>query len=242
MARRVNEYTATLVEKWPRRFGNFATVPLPDVVGALHEIEYAYEALNADGIVLLSNYNGRYLGDPEFEPIWDALNARKAVVFVHPTKPAIETIAGMPGPLIDYPFDTTRTAVQLVLNGVLSRHQEVKVILSHAGGFLPYASHRFAELTPGVRTDVPTPQGILELFHRFYFDTALSSGPAAFPSLIAFAGANRIVYGSDFPYAPASVGGSFTAKLDAYRDLTNDEHAAINRTNSLSLFPRLDRK
>ncbi|MEO2217737.1 amidohydrolase family protein [Chromobacterium vaccinii] len=239
MARRVNEYTAGLVEQRPDRFGNFATVPLPDIEGSLREIEFAFDALKADGVVLLSNYHGQYLGDPAFEPMWAELNRRRATVFIHPGKPAIDAIAGMPGPLVDYPFDTTRTAVQMVLNGTLARHPDVNVILSHAGGFLPYASHRFAELAQSVRHDVPATEELLRLFQRFYFDTALASSPAALPSLTAFAGVSHILYGSDYPYAPAAVGASFTAQLDACAELSATEHAAINRRNALALFPRL---
>jgi aminocarboxymuconate-semialdehyde decarboxylase len=104
MARRVNEYTAGLVASQPSRFGNFATLPLPDVDGALIELEYALGALAADGIVLLSNYDGHYLGDPLFEPLWAELNRRGTVVFVHPGKPAIPIIEGIPGPIVDYPY------------------------------------------------------------------------------------------------------------------------------------------
>lgn len=238
MARQVNEYVAGLVAKWPTRFGNFATLPLPDVDGTLTEIDHAFDTLKADGVVLLSNYGGTYLGDAAFEPVWDELDRRRAVVFIHPAKPAIDAIPGMPGPLLDYPFDTTRTAVQLVLNGVITRHPNVRIILSHAGGFLPYTAYRFAELAPGVRNDVPNRDGLLDLLRTFYFDTALSS-PSALPSLTAFAQPDRVLYGSDFPYAPPAVSTSFTHAQDAYAALGADRHAAINQANALPLFPRL---
>jgi aminocarboxymuconate-semialdehyde decarboxylase len=89
------------------------------------------------------------------------------------------------------------------------------------------------------RPDAANPAEILASFQRFYFDTALSSGPAALPSLKAFAGSGRILFGSDFPYAPAGIGASFTAKLDAYDGLTADEHGAVSHGNSRTLFPRL---
>jgi predicted TIM-barrel fold metal-dependent hydrolase len=241
IARRVNEYTANLVSRWSTRFGNFATLPLPDIEGSIVEIEHAFRALDADGVILLSNYGGQYLGDADFDPLWAELDRRRATVFIHPAKPSISTIDGIPGPIVDYPFDTTRTAVQLVLNGVLDRYPQVRIILSHAGGFLPYASHRFAELASAVRAGAPAPSALLESFSHFYFDTALSSGPAALPSLKAFAGADKILYGSDYPYAPAEIGASFTTKLDAYRDLSTLEHIAINRGNALALFGRLNR-
>lgn len=238
MARRVNEYTAGLVVKRPDRFGNFATLPLPDVDGALRELEYALDTLRADGVILLANLAGKYLGDAAFEPLWAELDRRRAVVFVHPGQPPLHTVTGVAGPLVDYPFDTTRAAVQLVLNGVVDRFPGARIILAHAGGFLPYASHRFAELARVFRDDVPPPAKILESLQRFYFDTALSSGPAVLPSLKAFAG-GRILFGSDFPYAPASVAASFTAKLDADPDLTADERIAINNGTARALFPRL---
>ncbi|MEM5386742.1 amidohydrolase family protein [Paraburkholderia phymatum] len=239
IARRVNEYTADIVARYPARFGHFVTIPLPDMTGALLEIDHAFDALNADGVALLSNYGGQYPGDPAFEPMWAALDRRRAVVFVHPAKPGIETLRGMPGPMLDYPFDTTRAAVQLVLNGVIGRYPNVRVILSHAGGFLPYVAYRCAELAPSVRADVPLTDDLLVLFQRFYFDMALSSSPVALPSLTAFAKPGHILYGSDYPYAPASVGASFTEMFDAYDGLSSEQHAAINRDSALELFPRL---
>ena len=239
MARRINEYTAGLVAKRPDRFGHFATLPLPDIDGALHELEYALDTLRADGVILLANYAGRYLGEATFEPIWAELNRRHAVAYVHPGQPPVGTAAGLAGPLVDYPFDTTRTAVQLVLNGIVDRYPGASIILSHAGGFVPYASHRFAELAHVFRPDAKNPADILKSFQRFYFDTALSSGPAALPSLKAFAQQDRILFGTDYPFAPADVAASFTGKLDAYDGLTADEHSAISHRNAGILFPRL---
>jgi predicted TIM-barrel fold metal-dependent hydrolase len=239
MARQVNEYTAGLVAKHPTRFGNFATLPLPDIDGTLQAVEYSLDTLKADGFVLLSNYGGKYLGDPAFETVWAELNRRKAVVFIHPGKPKIDLIPAMPAPLLDYPFDTTRSAVQMVLNGVVARNPNLRIILSHAGGFLPYVSHRVAELAPRVRKDVPPTEEILKQLQTYYFDVALSSSPAALPTLTAFAQKSRILYGSDYPYAPAEVGTSFARKLDAYTTLSEAERAALNHDNALALFPRL---
>jgi aminocarboxymuconate-semialdehyde decarboxylase len=239
MARRVNEYTAGLVAKRPDRFGHFATLTLPDVDGAHAELEYVLDTLHADGVILLSNYAGKYLGDPAFDSLWSELSRREAVVFIHPGLPKISHASGVAGPLVDYPFDTTRSATQLVLNGVVNRYPKARIILSHAGGFLPYISHRIAELSYVFRPEVPRPSEILADLQRFYFDTALSSSPAALPSLIAFAGRERILYGSDFPYAPEPVGAAFNKKLDVYEGLSDDEQSAIAYRNALPLFPRL---
>jgi predicted TIM-barrel fold metal-dependent hydrolase len=237
MARRVNEFSAELVARRPDRFGSFATLPLPDLEAALRELEYAFDELRVDGVVLLSNYAGHYLGDPAFGPLWSELDRRAAVVFIHPAKPQAPIIDGIPGPIVDYPFDTTRTAVQLVLNGVVARSPRVKIILSHAGGFVPYAAHRFAELAPAVRPNVPPAPELIESFRSFNFDTALSSGPASLLALQNFARPGHILYGSDFPYAPASVGASFTAKLDTF-EFPRDVRAAINNGSAQQIFSR----
>jgi aminocarboxymuconate-semialdehyde decarboxylase len=159
MTRRINEYTADLVAKQPDRFGAFATLPLPDVDGALAEVEHALGPLHADGVVMMASYAGKYLGDPAFEPLWAELGRRQAVVFEHPGdtpgQPPLPPATGVAPPMTDFPFETTRTAVQLVLNGVRDRHPGARIILSHAGGFLPYASLRFAELARVFNPDAP---------------------------------------------------------------------------------------
>lgn len=233
-ARDVNEFSAELAKDRPDRFGFFASVPLPDMDGALAEAAYALDELHADGVVLLSNIAGRYLGDKEFEPLWAELDARAAVVFIHPTAPRLPMLEGMPSPLLDYPFDTTRTAVHMALNGVMSRHTRMKVILSHAGGFLPYAAWRFtvgAQFNPGT-----TPEGILTDLRRFYFDTALSSTPSALPSLLAFAAPGHILYGSDFPFAPEESGPVLDAFLDGYDGFEEGQLDAIDHENARQLF------
>ena len=235
LARQVNDYTAELVARWPGRFGNFATLPLPDIEGALLEVAHALDSLGADGVVLLSNYRDRYLGDPTFDPLWAELDRRAAIVFIHPTRNTLRELSGIPAPFVDFPFETTRTAVDMVLNGVPDRYTRMHVILSHAGGFLPYAVDRFAACA----SLMPQAAGIdalLATFRRFYFDTALSSGPFALPSLKAFADPGRILFGSDYPYAPGGASESFTAMLDASSLLSEHEFAAINRGNASPLF------
>jgi 6-methylsalicylate decarboxylase len=241
MARRINEYVAELVSKWPDRFGSFATLPLPDVDGAIAEAAYALDSLHADGVVVMASYEGKYLGDPAFEPLWAELDRRHTVVFEHPGatpgQAPLPPAAGVAAPMVDFPFQTTRTAVQLVLNGVVDRYPGLRIILSHAGGFLPYASQRFAELAGVFQPGAARPEDIMSRFRRFYFDTALSSG-AAIPTLKAFAGVDHILFGTDSPYEHG-VSAAFTAKLDGDDTLSADEHRAIDHANAYTLFPRL---
>ena len=235
LARRVNEYTADLVTRWPGRFGNFATLPIPDIEGSLLEISYALDTLHADGVVLMSNYGDHFLGHPTFEPLWAELDRREAVVFIHPTRTSLPEIDGIPAPFIDFPFATTRTACEMVLKGVLDRHPKLRIVLSHAGGFLPYVVQRFiacAGTLPGA-ADADT---MMRAFRRFYLDTALSSSPTTIPSLKAFADPSRIVFGTDFPYVPGGVQEQFTSTLNASGVLTPAEHEAIEHRNAAALF------
>ena len=144
-AREVNEHAAELARKHPSRFGFFATLCLPDVRGSLDEVAYAFDKLRADGVILLANSRGIYLGDSRFDPLFDELNRRKVVVFVHPSiLYGNEPPEGLPPFIADFLLDTTRAAIRLAGSGTLDRCPDLKVILSHAGGFVPYAAHRIA--------------------------------------------------------------------------------------------------
>ncbi|MFH8367364.1 amidohydrolase family protein [Streptomyces sp. NPDC018031] len=238
-ARGVNEYTAELVKDRPDRFGHFAVLPLPDVDGALAEAAYALDELGADGVMVLSNAHGRYPGDPEFEPLWAELDARAAVVLMHPTAPPGTPLPELPAPLADFPYDTTRAALHLVVNGVVRRYPRTRIILPHAGGFLPYAAHRFAaagRLRPGTG-----PEEVLADLRSFYFDTAFAAGPATLPSLLAFAAPGHVLYGSDFPMVPEEWGADFDAALDGHPHWSAGELRAVNRGNAEALLPRLAR-
>ena len=237
LARDVNDYLADLVKAQPNRFGFFATVPMPHVDESAAEVVRSLDELGADGVVLLANSAGTYLGQEGQDELFAALDARSAVVFIHP--------AELPGPAVDgvLPFatdfllDTTRAAYLLVRNEICRRYPNIRFILSHAGGFVPYASHRMAL---GVMSDTGRSLAdSLDDFAGFYFDTALSSSAAALPSLLAFAKPGHVTFGSDWPFAPIAAGKLFAAGLETYPGLDTDARAAIERTNALSLFPRL---
>ncbi len=232
-AREVNEFAAKVVSAHPHRFGFFATLTLPDVDGAIAEAVYALDELHAAGVVLLANSHGRYLGEKDFDPLMQELNRRHAVVFVHPSELPGPSVQGVPPFAADFLLDTTRAAINLIVSGTMTRHTNLKVILSHAGGFIPYAAHRMA---PVCSPDGNVETG-LENLRRFYFDTALSGSPTALPSLLAFADKSHILYGSDSPFAPVQVVSHFTDGLDAY-PLENQLRSAINHSNAEALFPQ----
>jgi 6-methylsalicylate decarboxylase len=236
MARDVNEYAAAMARGHPSRFGFFATLCLPDVRGSLTELEHAFDALGADGVVLLANSRGVYLGEKAFDPLFEELNRRKAVVFVHPSiLPGLEALPGVPTFVADFLLDTTRAAILLSRSGTLDRYPDLKFILSHAGGIVPYAAYRFSAASSPSGNPL---DGIAQL-KRFYFDTALSGSPTALPSLLAFAEPDHVLFGSDFPYAPAPVVGAFTGMYESF-PMSEAQRRSIDRGAAERLLPRLE--
>jgi predicted TIM-barrel fold metal-dependent hydrolase len=237
LARDLNDYTAELAATQPDRFGFFATVPMPDIDASVSEIVRGLDELKADGVVLLANNAGVYLGQDGQDPMYAALNDRSAVVFVHPADLPGPTVPGVAPFAADFLLDTTRAAYLLVRNGIRSRYPNIRFILSHAGGFVPYASHRMAVAITG--DTGRSWADSLDDFSSFYFDTALSSSAAALPTLLASAKPGHITFGSDWPFAPVAAGKLFAAGLETYPVTDAGTHSAIDRTNALALFPRL---
>lgn len=247
-ARDLNEHTAGVVADHPRRFGFFATLTLPDVEGAIAEAEYALDTLQADGIVVLANNEGRYLHDPSFRPLLEFLDHRRCVVFVHPGELPAPAVQGIPTFTADFLLDTTRAAIGLILSGALEEFANIRWILAHAGGFLPYISYRvlltmlrqegkLSQAKAMLRREQEVPKR-LDLIRRFWFDTALSSSPAAFPSLLEAADPTRVVYGSDYPFAPARAAQFLNTVYEEQR-LDRDVRRNIDHRNAEALFPRL---
>ncbi|MGW4636567.1 amidohydrolase family protein [Nocardia sp. NPDC004415] len=214
MARYCNEYVAGLTRQYPTRFGSFAVLPMPDIPAAVAEAIYALDVLHADGIVLLSAYQGVYLGDPRYEPLMMALNQRNAYVFVHPAAIADDAKPSLPLPdfLIEYTFDTTRAATMMMLTGVTKRYPNIRFQLSHAGGTLPFLSWRVgvaSETTVGENwpqgLDKPSLLDAKAQISRFYYDTALSGSSAAMSAVSAVTSRDHIVFGSDWPFSATTL-------------------------------------
>ncbi|WP_396926902.1 amidohydrolase family protein [Mycolicibacterium sp.] len=237
LARDVNDYTASVVTANPDRFGFFATLPMPHVGQSAGEAARALDDLRADGVVLLANNAGVYLGEDGQDNLFAVLDQRSATVFIHPAELPGPTVPGVLPWATDFLLDTTRAAYLLVRNGIRRRYPNITFILSHAGGFVPYAAHRMAM---AIMSD--TGRSIadsLDDFSSFYFDTALSSSAAALPALLAFAQPGHVTFGSDFPFAPVVASTMFAAGLETYPGLDRASRAAIDRENALRLFPRL---
>jgi predicted TIM-barrel fold metal-dependent hydrolase len=210
---------------------------MPHRTASIDEAVRSIDELSADGVVLLANSAGTYLGQDGQDDLFAALDARSAVVFIHPADLPGPTVDGIAPFAADFLLDTTRAAYLLVRSGIRRKYPNIRFILSHAGGFVPYASHRMAVAMMGDTGRSITDS--LDDFAGFYFDTALSSSAAALPSLLAFAKPGHVTFGSDWPFAPVVAGKLFAAGLETYPGLAADTRAAIERTNALALFPRL---
>jgi len=240
LAREMNEYAAArMVGDYKGRFGLFAVLPLPDVPGSLKEVEYALDTLKADGIGVLTSYGNAWLGDASFTPLLEELNRRKAVVYTHPTDAMCcqNMIPRVANQMLEYPTDTTRTIVSLIVSEAATKYPDIRFIFSHAGGTITSIAGRLlgAEMTAENLARTPAPNSRLFHLRRFFYDTAGSANPVNMAALKTLVPTTQIVFGTDAPFVDGApqVAGLQTAGFTA------DELRAIERDNATRLVPRL---
>jgi 6-methylsalicylate decarboxylase len=237
MARSCNEYAAQMGRDNKGRFGLFAAVPMPDVEGTLREIEYAFDVLKADGIGLMTSYGDTWPGDPRFVPVFAELNRRKAVAYFHPLAPNCcgSLMPGVPASLIEYPHDTARAVLSLLLNGRLAQFRDIRFLFSHAGASIPVLAGRIANASNG-RKDLAqiAPDGIEAELKKLHYDTANSAYAPTMAALLAFVPVSQVLFGSDYPYL------TIAQNLDGFAALRLGaaERHAIDRGNAERLLPR----
>lgn len=233
----------------PEGIGFFATVPsLEHTALALAEIKYAFDTLGADGVILFTRYGNDedkdgYLGHPDYIPIWEELNAREAVVFVHPCNGKNGSFFNqhLPGPTFDWPHETGRTAMDLIVNGRLRQFPNVKIILSHAGGTLPLLARRSTLIsTPEFSNfgEVMSAEEILDQAKGFYFDLALAGCEEVLPLILGFAKKGHVLFGSDFPHATVPFSEGNIRFIDEYH-MGEEERKEVYYGAAERLFPRL---
>ena len=241
LARRCNEFSAGLVQANPERFGFFATLPLPDAGASVSEAVYTLDTLGADGVVLLASNGDKYLGHPDFNELMEELNRRKAVVFIHPNLHSSSAALNLNIPTFytEFLFDTTRAITNLIFSGTAERYPEIRWIFAHAGGTVPYIAWRLslADFDPNILERAP--RGVMAYLKSFYYDTGLSTSPYALRSLLELVPPTQILFGSDFPFAPAPLVVKEVDDLQAIQFLDENTRFMMDRTNALGLFPRI---
>jgi predicted TIM-barrel fold metal-dependent hydrolase len=238
-ARDCNEYGAKLAQDYPGRFGMWGAIPLPDTDGSLREIEYIYDTLKLDGIGLLTSYDGgKLLGHPNFAPVLEELNRRKAVIFVHPTVSCCGfPIAHVNRVAIDYPTDTARTITDLVYSGSVMRFPNIRWIFSHGGGTILMMTPRLSGggLTPEARA-ATIPNGFERELQKLYYDVAsVALSPIPMAAVLKGIPKDHLLFGSDIPFFPIERLATAVNKFD----ISAGDLRMIQRENALQLLPRL---
>jgi predicted TIM-barrel fold metal-dependent hydrolase len=238
IARESNEYARKLAADYPGRFGMFAMLPMPHVDESLKEIDYALDVLKADGIGMMTSYDDKWLGHPQFGPVFDELNRRKAVVYTHPTGAdcCVNLVQGVPDAAIEYGADTTRTIASLIFSGASQRYQDISFIFSHGGGVLTAVAERFEiQMVSGPPyKDRFTRESVDHELRRFYYDTAQVANAVTIEALAKLVPISQIVFGTDYPYRTAAEHVSGLAARFQGADLQ-----AIERENALRIMPRI---
>jgi len=251
LARRCNEYAAGLINDHPDRFGAFAVLPLPDVEGAMLELEYAMDTLKLDGITLFSNVDGQYPSGPNYREFFAELNRRKLKVFVHPNeRPGLkEETGGAFNPFVEYPIDIGRVVARWLHDKTLDRNPDIRFILAHAGGNVPFMAERMSKL-PYVNGTKPRILKIIayvvtkrnegrELCQHLYYDTSATANNFALRSLQELVEPAHILFGSNFVWTPDSIIPAYIKELESYDGFDTQALMAIERDSALELLPRL---
>ncbi|OAP57086.1 hypothetical protein AYL99_09199 [Fonsecaea erecta] len=256
LARHVNEVAADLKKRMPDQFGFFASLPLPDVEGTLQEISHAMDHLNADGFVVLTNFHGTYLGHKDLDAVFDELNRRKAVVFIHPTTPCLSSgtaatpLPQFPRPMFEFLFDSARAVINLFLTGTVKRCPHITFHMSHVGGAFPPLINRFSSVAEimklGGSANEVSPAWVKERLNtQFYFDTAGWAFPEQAKGLLEYVTVDRMLFGSDFPYTPLPVVQALSKQHDEYLPqvfASDEDKEKLCSKNALQLFNKVSSK
>ncbi len=239
IVRRFNEYATQMKRDHKGRFGLYAFLPLPDVDASLAEIAYTLDTLKAEGIGITTSYAGKYPGDAEFDPVFEELNRRKSVVYVHPLAPACcgHVASHVPATLVEYPEDTARTMLNLLLSGGLRRWRDISWVFSHAGGTLPVLAGRIRTMASYQVKNLAevAPEGIDAEFRRVHYETANSAYKPTMDALLDYVPLKQVMFGTDYPYVSVTENVADFTALHLNAGVTR----AVSRENALRLFPAL---
>jgi 6-methylsalicylate decarboxylase len=246
MVRFMNDTAHSIVEQHPDRFAFFATIPVPlDPNAALDELAYAVDELGAVGLGIPSSYGvgdgAHYLGSDALDPLWEELNRRESVVFVHGDQTPNSNrwpnkFLGLP--VTEVPNETYKAAADLVTTGKKNALDKVKIILAHSGGSTPYLASRVAGLSSYLGSSLNADE-IIESFQTFYYETALSGFKTNLAALESFVAPDHIMFGTDFPAITVETAQWYTSNVDRYFESRPEMSNAVARENALAILPSL---
>jgi predicted TIM-barrel fold metal-dependent hydrolase len=238
LARQCNEYTARLISDYKGRFGGFASLPMLDEEAAMAEIEYALDTLKLDGVMLLSNIRGRYLGNADFESLLAELNRRKAIVFLHPNQAPSPGFNGF----VEFPHEVTRAIASLTESGGIERYRRIRYILAYGGGTIPFIAARVTVVGMDVFGNfLMTMVRYLQrarTMQRMNYDLTASTDAYAWEALNRHTKPTHLLMGSNFPWTSVAAFTRQGAELHALEGLDQSKIKFFERSNALKLFPR----
>jgi aminocarboxymuconate-semialdehyde decarboxylase len=236
LAQLVNNSLSKIMKERGDRFSALATLPLNDPEASVAETERALKVLGFKGVMLHSNVNGVSLSDQRFWPLYDKADELKAVFYIHPSFPVgVEAMTDYwLMPLVGFPFDTTLAAAKLVFSGVVEKYPNIKWVLGHLGGAIPYLAERLDRgysAFEECRANISKPPS--EYLKEFYYDS-VNFDPHALMFAINFAGENHFVAGSDYPHKI----GSLEMMVNSIQklDIPEDVKARIYGENAAGLL------
>jgi len=202
LARGTNEDAAKLAADNGGKLGFFLALPMDNPDAALKEIEYGFDVLKAPGVGIFTSYGGEWLGDKRFDPVFEELNRRKAICYVHPNTANCcgRLIPEVADTIIEYGTDTTRAIASYVYRGAARRYPDVRMIWSHSGGSMPFLIERFDGADRGPAAKAQAPDGFRAAAARFFYDIAQSTAAIPSRALKQLVPVERIVFGSDYPF------------------------------------------
>lgn len=246
LARRVNIQGAEIVSRAPGNLGFLAALPLPHVDSSIFEARYCLDELHADGVGLMTNYGGVYLGDHRLDELMAELDGRGALAVMHPTQPAVmvpDVNEEIPVPAFEYFVETTRTFLNMVQNDTFTRYPNIRWVIPHAGAFLPILADRFESFALMLRFADPDRRAdIMEGMAHVYYDLAGFSEQKQLEMLLRNVDESHLLYGSDTPYTDITACVGQAEALENTPKITDRQKQMLFTDNALALLPQLREK
>lgn len=235
-ARRANDDIAALVAASGGRVRGIGHLPMQDPDAAIAEARRVRDELGFVGVQLAPMILDRTLDEEDHETVLAELERLGLPAILHPYFVGAGDRPGFGAyfltNLAGHPYATAVGASRLIMSGALDRLPGLQVVLVHGGGYLPYQVGRLDhghEVRPEAKACQEVPSSYLR---RFHFDT-LTHSPRSLAFLVDLVGADRVAYGTDFPY---DMGGGSASEQLAGVGLDDDETDAVRRGNAAALF------